>query len=90
MPPLSAAMRSAILSAVNVLPVPQAMISLPRSLPTANPRNTASIACCWCGRSSWRLAGVRFTCRSPAGQAMSQSIGDSAISAMPMRCTGTN
>ncbi len=43
-PPFSVARRSAIFNAVNVLPVPHAMISFPRSFPAANPVNTFSMA----------------------------------------------
>ncbi|SHP92300.1 Uncharacterised protein [Mycobacteroides abscessus subsp. abscessus] len=45
-PLFSLAVRSAIFSEVKVLPVPHAMISLPRSLPTPKPANTLSTALC--------------------------------------------
>ena len=41
---------SAIFSAVNVLPVPQAIISLPRVSPSLNRLSTFFKAFCWCGR----------------------------------------
>lgn len=46
LPPFSNAARSAIFRAVKVLPVPQAMINLPRSLPFSKPAKTSSIAAC--------------------------------------------
>ncbi len=48
---------SAILSEVKVLPVPQAMISLPRSC-FARPSATAESASAWCGRSDFGPVGV--------------------------------
>ena len=52
------AMASAIFKDVNVLPVPQAMTSFPRSC-SANLSRTASIAASWWGRS--RLAALTTT-----------------------------
>ena len=88
LPPASVAICSAIFNAVNVFPVPQAMISLPRSLPAANPASTFSMASAWCGRGCFLAAGESSMVRLPCGQAMSQSMGDSASISIPMRCTG--
>ena len=48
---------SAMQSEVKVLPVPQAMISLPRSA-SANPASTAAKASRWCGRNSLGAASL--------------------------------
>lgn len=86
-PPFSAASRSAILSEVNVLPVPQAMISLPRSR-VASPASTLSTAVRWWGRRSLRVVRCSSSSTSSDGQARSQVIGAWAISARPTRATG--
>ena len=52
-PPLFSAHSSASRRAVNVLPVPQAMMSWPRSW-VRNPARTLSTASRWCGRSANR------------------------------------
>ena len=80
--------RSATLRLVKVLPVPQAMISLPRSWP-AKPANTAWIASAWCGRGCF--FACRFSSTSTAtspGAGTRQSIGLAAMSARPTRVTG--
>jgi len=77
--------RSASRSEVNVLPVPQAMISLPRS-PVVNPASTSATARTWWGRS-WFLGEVGRT-SGLASRNFDQSTGEACSSAIPIRRTG--
>jgi hypothetical protein len=81
----SVASCSAILSAVNVLPVPQAMISLPRSW-VWKPANTSASACFWWGRRRFLVVVGRIDGRSKS--TASQSMSESSRSARPIRDTG--
>ena len=74
---------SAIFSAVNVLPVPHAIISLPRSA-YSKPSCTAFNAATWCGLSDFLV----FSCTGLLGVYTLQSIALFSNSDKPMRCTG--
>ena len=78
---------SAIFSDVNVLPVPQAMISCPRSCVT-RPSRTAARASRWCGRAVF-LPVVGRTCWGLVQSMLPQSTLDSSRSLTPIRTTGT-
>ena len=82
-PPFSAHSCSASFREVKVLPVPQAEIHLPRA-EVVKPSVILSIAVFWCGRSPYFTAFLSWNSRRP-GAACIQSIGDSAISASPIR-----
>ncbi len=77
---------SAILSEVKVLPVPQAMMSLPRSC-ARKPSNTSMRAACWCGRRAF--LPVETSTSGVAHEYCDQSKADSSSQAMSTRCTGT-
>ena len=86
-PPFSAQRCSASLSEVKVLPVPHAEIHLPRSC-VRKPSWILAMASFWWGRRLWRTA-LRGSKRTSTSSWRIQSMGDSAMSASPMRCTGT-